>query len=177
MGERRVVVYGNAGSGKTTMARSLGLPRLSLDTIAWAEPGVRATPADSRARLKQFIAGHTEWVIEGCYGDLIEAAVPHCTELRFLNPGTEVCIANAHRRPWTPEYCASPEDQQRFLAPLIKFIREYETVASEYGLTRHRAIFAAFAGPKREYTEQSAEPPYDLANLNKNNADGPDVVD
>lgn len=33
MGERRVVVYGNAGSGKTTMARTLGLPVLSLDDV------------------------------------------------------------------------------------------------------------------------------------------------
>lgn len=155
MNERRVVIYGNAASGKTTMACGLGLPRLSLDSIAWAEVAVRAKPEDSRAALEKFIAEHSEWVIEGCYGDLIEAALPHCTELRFLNPGPEVCIANAHSRPWTPEYCASPEDQQRFLTPLIKFIREYETVTGEYGLTRHRAIFEAFAGPKREYTEQN----------------------
>jgi hypothetical protein len=153
MAECRVVIYGNAGSGKTTMARSLGLPMLSLDKIAWASTLVRATHTNALAALDQFIAGHTEWVIEGCYGDLIEAAVAHCTELRFLNPGAELCIANARSRPWTPEYCESPEDQQRFLGPLIQFIREYETVTNEYGLPRHRAIFAAFAGPKREYTE------------------------
>ena len=37
MRERRVVIYGNAGSGKTTMARRLGLPLLSLDAIAWTD--------------------------------------------------------------------------------------------------------------------------------------------
>jgi len=157
MGERRVVIYGNAGLGKTTMARSLALTMLSLDKIAWASTGVRASHAESLAALHRFIAAHREWVIEGCYGDLVEAAVAHCTELRFLNPGAEVCVANAHRRPWEPDYCESPEAQQRFLGPLIEFIRAYETVAGEYGLARHRAIFEAFPGPKREYTQQEAD--------------------
>ena len=156
MGERRVVIYGNAGSGKTTMARSLGLPVLGLDDIAWAATGVRMPLADSLVALKEFIATHPEWVVEGCYGDLVEAAAAHCTELRFLNPGAEVCVANARRRPWEPGYCTSPEEQQRLLGPLIEFIRGYETVADEYGLTRHRAIFAAHRGPKREYTQQDA---------------------
>src|SRR5262245_35655958 len=116
------------------MARSLGLPVLSLDKIAWASTGVRASLTDSLAALQRFIAAHGEWVIEGCYGDLVEPAVAHCTELRFLNPGAEVCVANARRRPWEPDYCESPEEQQRFLGPLIRFIHEYETVAGEYGL-------------------------------------------
>ena len=152
--ERRIVIYGNAGSGKTTMARSLGLPVFSLDSITWASTGVRAPLADSLAALEQFLATHAEWVIEGCYGDLIEAAAVHCTELRFLNPGAEVCIANARRRPWEPSYCASPEEQQRLLGPLIEFIRAYDTVADEYGLARHRAIFAAHRGVKREFAQQ-----------------------
>lgn len=151
---RRVIIYGNAGSGKTTMARSLGLPMLSLDHIAWGETAVRAPLADSLAALDQFLTSHAEWVIEGCYGDLVEAAAAHCTELRFLNPGAEVCIANARNRPWEPSYCESPEQQQQFLAPLIEFIREYETRTDEYGLARHRAIFDAHIGPKCEYTRQ-----------------------
>jgi adenylate kinase family enzyme len=156
MSERRVVVYGNAGSGKTTMARSLGLPILSLDHIAWTEGAVRAPLAESLEALDAFLAANPEWVVEGCYGDLIEAAVRHCTELRFLNPGAEVCIANAHRRPWEPDYCESPEVQQQLLGPLVEFIRAYETSTDEYGLARHRAIFDTFTGPKREYTQQGA---------------------
>ncbi len=151
MSARRVIVYGNAGSGKTTMARALGLPLLHLDHIAWGEEAVRRPLADSLAALAAFMDANYEWAIEGCYGDLIEAALPRCTELRFLNPGAEACIDNARRRPWEPSYCASPEDQQRFLGPLIDFIRAYATSGDEYGLARHRAIYDAFPGPKREY--------------------------
>lgn len=151
--QRRIVIYGNAGSGKTTMARRLGLPLLSLDHIAWLPGVVRAPLADSLAQLDQFIRSHEEWVIEGCYGDLVEAAARHSTELRFLNPGLEVCIANACNRPWDPEYCESPEKQQEYLGPLLAFIRNYESAPDEFGLSRHRAIYAAYPGPKREYAD------------------------
>lgn len=152
MNAKRIIVYGNAGSGKTTMARRLGLPMLSLDHIAWSAGALRMPLAESLAALDAFMNEHDEWVIEGCYGDLIEHAARRCTELRFLNPGSDVCIANAQNRPWEPSYCESPDMQRQLLGPLIVFIRAYETTADEYGFARHRAIFEAHAGPKREYT-------------------------
>src|ERR1700730_5357976 len=123
MTARRIIIYGNAGSGKTTMARTLDLPHLSLDHVAWDETAVRRPLGDSIATLEDFMTAHPEWVIDGCYGDLVEAALPHCTELRFLNPGVEACVANCLRRPWEPSYCASPEEQQGLLGPLLVFVR------------------------------------------------------
>src|SRR5207248_331273 len=121
MDAHRIVIYGNAGSGKTTMARevarTLTIPHLCLDHIAWAATAVRLPFSESLAALNAFIAANLDWVIEGCYGDLIEAVLPHCTELRFLNPGIEVCINNSRNRPWEPDYCTSPEEQQRLLEP------------------------------------------------------------
>lgn len=164
MVERRIVIYGNAGSGKTTMARRLGLPLLCLDDIAWTALGVRMPMTESLAALEEFMSAHCEWVIEGCYGDLVEAAASRCTELRFLNPGADVCVANARNRPWEPGYCESPEQQQQLLGPLIEFIRKYEQMEDECGLPRHRAIFAAHRGPKQEYTELESEPMDSLSN-------------
>jgi len=90
--------------------------------------------------------------MEGCYGDLVEAALPHCTELRFLNPGVETCVEHCNRRPWEPAKFASAEQQQAMLSLLIEWVRNYETRSDEYGLQRHRQIYDQFAGPKREYT-------------------------
>jgi hypothetical protein len=151
-----MVIYGNAGSGKTTMARvvvrELGVAHLSLDDICWADVGLLLPLAERVALLESFIAAHPEgWVIDGCYGDLVEAALPHCSELRFLNPGIEVCVRNCRSRPWEPAYCESPEQQARLLEPLIDFVRQYETRQDEFSLARHRAIFDSFSGAKRQY--------------------------
>lgn len=157
MSIHRIVIYGNAGSGKTTMARAVarefGLAHLSLDDIAWAKEMIRKPLAESISELKAFIAANPDWVIDGCYGELIEAALPDASELRFLNPGIEVCVQNCRNRPWDPAYCESPEAQARYLEPLIEFVRQYETRQDEFSLERHRAIFEVFAGPKQEYRE------------------------
>lgn len=128
------------------------IPRLSLDEIAWNEGPERKPLSESLELLAGFIRRHEEWIIEGCYGDLIEAALRHCTELRFLNPGIEVCVEHCKRRPWEPEKFPTPEAQEEMLTRLIEWVREYDTRDDEYGLRRHRTIFDRFAGHKREFT-------------------------
>lgn len=151
----RVVLLGNAGAGKSTLARQLigekDIPRLSLDEIAWGEGAERLPLAQSLSRLADFLRCNSQWVIEGCYGDLVEAALPYCTELVFLNPGVEVCVAHCLRRPWEPAKFPTEAAQKQMLASLVGWVRQYETRDDEYGLARHRYIFAAFAGRKREY--------------------------
>ena len=152
----RLILLGNAGAGKSTMARRIisdrPIVRLSLDEIAW-DDGPKRKPLEVSLRmLHEFTQSNEQWIIEGCYSDLIEAALPYCTELRFLNPGTEVCVAHCHRRPWEPEKFSSPEDQAAMLTQLVQWVREYETRDDEYGLKRHRQVFERFLGRKCEYT-------------------------
>ena len=90
--------------------------------------------------------------MEGCYGDLVEAALPHYTELRFLNPGVETCVAHCLSRPWEPSKFPSADEQNAMLQTLVAWVREYETRNDEYGLKRHRQIYDQFSGSKREDT-------------------------
>jgi adenylate kinase family enzyme len=152
----RLVLLGNAGAGKSTMARRIigseNIPRLSLDEIAWDE-GAKRKPLDASLRqLQAFIQTHDRWIIEGCYSDLVEAALPYSSELRFLNPGIEACVAHCNRRPWEPEKFPSATEQEAMLQRLIQWVKEYESRDDEYGLKRHRRVFDNYTGPKREYT-------------------------
>lgn len=162
----RTILLGNAGAGKSTMASRLignkDVARLPLDEIAWAVPdGVareewilrptRMPLTESLRLLHEFINSNEHWVMEGCYGDLVEAALPHCTELRFLNPGVETCVAHCLSRPWEPNKFPSAEEQNAMLQTLVAWVREYETRNDEYGLKRHQFIYDHFGGIKREY--------------------------
>jgi adenylate kinase family enzyme len=158
----RVVVMGNSGAGKSTLAarlaRTHAIAHLDLDTLAWLpEPPPRRAPLDdSLAKLAAFTATHDGWVIEGCYADLLAAAAERCTLLVFVNPGTEACIANCRARPWEPHKYPSREAQDANLDMLIGWVRDYETRDDEFSLRRHRAVFDAFSGDKRELTTLAA---------------------
>jgi adenylate kinase family enzyme len=158
---QRILIFGNSGSGKTTMARRLaatrGLPPLDLDSLAWDAPGERSPLAASAERIDAFLAANPAWVVEGCYGDLIELVLPHASELRFLNPGVEACVANCRARPWEPEKYASEAEQNERLDFLLRWVREYETRDDEYSLARHRALFERFSGPKVEVREVGSD--------------------
>ena len=150
----KVIILGNAGAGKSTLTRKLIAERpaasLSSDKDAFHLGTQRRSLEDSFADVKEFIATHESWIIEGCYADIIERVLPDCEELIFLNPGVEVCIAHCRARPWEPEKFSTHHEQDENLANLIEWVRSYETRTDEYGLSRHRELYESFWGNKRE---------------------------
>jgi adenylate kinase family enzyme len=155
----RVLVFGNSGSGKTTLACTLAvqhrLAHLDLDSIVW-EPRQIAVqrPADAiSASLRQFLSEHDAWIIEGCYGDLMEVASAQCTELIFLNPGLAACLANNRRRLWEPHKYASIEQQDAMLETLQAWVADYYTRTGPWSYETHRRIFDRHTGRKVEYTD------------------------
>lgn len=152
----RILIFGNSGSGKTTLARCLSqthdLPHLDLDSIVW-EPdqvGVMRSSEAIAASLSAFLAANARWVIEGCYGELVEAASGQCTELVFLNPGLETCLAHNRERPWEPHKYASKEDQDAMLDNLQAWVSGYYERDDQWSYRAHRRIFDSFAGRKSE---------------------------
>jgi adenylate kinase family enzyme len=158
----RYVLLGNSGSGKTTLARRLarggGLAHLDLDTLAWepVTPPRRRAIADSAREITSFIGANDDWVIEGCYTDLLETTLCRCTRLLFLNPGIEACVANARMRPWEPHKYPSKEAQDANLEMLIAWIRDYATRRDTFSMTAHRALFDHFGGNKAELASREA---------------------
>ncbi len=154
----RILLFGNAGSGKSTYAahlsKSEGLSHLDLDTLVW-EPGKVAVPRPVgivEADLNRYLETHTRWVIEGCYSEWVDLASGRCTELVFLNPGEAVCLAHCRARPWEPHKFASRAEQDKMLDFLLGWVSAYYTREESCSLARHQRLFRAFAGPKREVT-------------------------
>jgi adenylate kinase family enzyme len=158
----RIVIFGNSGSGKSTMARALAkrhqIAMLELDTVVW-EPGQIAVlrPSDViRGDVEQFLASHEQWVVEGCYGELVEKMLDRCTEAIFLNPGLDVCIANNRQRPWEPHKYASAAAQDAMLKGLLQWVEGYYARDDQWSYAYHRRLFDSFAGVKVEMTELPA---------------------
>jgi adenylate kinase family enzyme len=157
----KLLVFGNSGSGKSTYARAMaaqyGMPHLDLDSIVWA-PGkiaVQRAAADIAAALADFLANNSDWIIECCYGELVTAAAPHCTELIFLNPGLEACLANNIRRPWEPHKYASREAQDAMLANLQEWVAGYYERGDDWSYMARCALYNAHTGAKREVMQPS----------------------
>jgi adenylate kinase family enzyme len=154
----RILIFGNSGAGKSTLAKSLAgnyaLAHLDLDALAWeqSDAPTRRALARSRIEIEKFTSANQGWVIDGAYADLLEALLDECSELVFLNPGVEICVGNCRARPWEPHKYKDKESQDRNLAFLLGWVREYQTRDDEYSLSSHRWLFDRFNGVKREYT-------------------------
>lgn len=122
----KVVIIGNIGSGKRVMAEQLigtkDIALLPLDELSGACAQTGHSLEEGLRILWSVLDGHTDWVVESANGDLAEAVLPYCDELRFIN-------AEEHES-----------------ADIYKYRED------AYGLARHRELFDKFEGPKETYS-------------------------
>lgn len=137
------------------LARQHQLAHLDLDTIYFvpALVAVQRAPELVQADLRRFIDAHANWVVEGCYGDVIASALPFCSELVFLNPGRDACVANNARRPWEQHKYASQELQDSMLPFLLEWVDQYYQRDDNCSYAFHRRLFDSHGGTKREIGE------------------------
>ena len=151
---RKILIFGNSGSGKTTLAKKLSdfhkLGHLDLDTLAWkpTNPPERKRLAESEEEIRRFMGNHAEWVIEGCYTDLLELVAAESSEIIFLDIPIAQCIANARNRAWEPHKYESKEAQDKNLDMLIVWISQYSERNGTFSRTSHLAFYERYQGRK-----------------------------
>ena len=152
----RIAILGNSGSGKSTLARWLTArahaPLLDLDTLAW-EPQKIAVARPAAAALRDvqcFCVANVSWVVEGCYADLIRAALEFSAVLLFLDPaGTAPPTA----APAPGRTSSSRAAQDERVAYLLDWVRAYYTRAGELSHAGHVATYEDYRGPKHRFTQ------------------------
>ncbi len=151
---RKILIFGNSGSGKTTIAKKLcvelGLVHLDLDTLAWqsTSPPERKPLNKSKIEIDRFINLNESWVIEGCYSDLLELVASKSNEMIFMNLPIDDCIANAKERPWEPHKYKSKEAQDANLGMLINWISQYSIRTDTFSESAHKELYEKYSGKK-----------------------------
>lgn len=151
---KRVIIFGNSGSGKSTKAKHLcseyNLSHLDLDTLAWlrTDPPQRKPINDSKKEILSFLKDNDSWVIEGCYSDLLEIVLEKSSEIIYMKLSVEDCIENAKKRPWEPHKYISKDAQDENLEMLIEWIKQYPVRDDTFSKVEHEKIYHNYKGKK-----------------------------
>ena len=86
---RRILVWGPASSGKTTVAREFarctGLPHIELDAIFWKPDWVETSLDEFRNAVSDVIRDNPDgWVIDGNYGRIKDMVLPQADTVIWL---------------------------------------------------------------------------------------------
>ncbi|MEZ5412769.1 MAG: hypothetical protein R3F03_00510 [Opitutaceae bacterium] len=147
----RLVVMGNAGSGKSHLAQTIslrfGIPTLSLDAWFWTD--VKFTAKRDTGEVLALIESHKveqQWIAEGVFGEFIERFLDRTETLVWLDLDWETCRDSIQAR-WDATTDRSPHLVKSF-AQLMTYAGDYWTRTDGRSWEGHRRLFEVFSGRK-----------------------------
>ena len=161
---KRTIIFGNSAAGKSTLAQEISLaeslPHFDLDLVAWqaTTPPARKPLLESKQEINDFVSANEDWVIEGCYADLLEIVMPLASDLIFLNLHIETCINNAKNRQWEPHKYESKQAQDANLEMLLDWIAQYDQRKDTFSRSAHQTLFDRYDGEKTMYVTNDHKP-------------------
>ena len=165
----RIHVTGNAGAGKTTLARALGerlrLPVVHLDQIVW-RPGWTSVPPMEKEQLLRQVSEPTSWLIEGVSGTVRQRA----DLVVFLDVPRHVCMWRCMKRNLRYLFRSRPElpaacPEYRIVLRLLQIIWQFPAlvgarIRDEARLSRKYVVISSQIDLDRWLNEfGAAQPP------------------
>ena len=109
---QRILIIGNAGSGKTTFAKQLAekmnLPLIHLDRLYWCGNWEHLSRDEFDAILQTELK-KPQWIIDGNFNRTIPHRLQYCDTVFFFDLPTITCLAGITKRVFT-NYGKSRED-------------------------------------------------------------------
>ena len=96
--EKRIVIFGNGCSGKTTLSKNINLPRYHLDEIYWSLRSFKHSPTGYYRKKHNDILKKDSWVIEGTPDLYFEKRQNRADLIIFLDTNRFVCIYRLIKR-------------------------------------------------------------------------------
>ena len=122
---KRVLIIGNAGSGKTTLAKKLSLqlkiPLVSLDSLFWKPGWVEL----SRAEFDQLLQIELEkpaWIIDGNYNRTLAKRLKHADTVFFIDSNRFLCTWRVFKRKFLTKENQAPGCPQKIDVAFLKYV-------------------------------------------------------
>ena len=97
----RILIVGNSGAGKSTMARAMGektgLPVVHLDRLFWRENWQHIAREEFDALLQQELE-KSQWIIDGNYDRTVSTRLAYCDTVILLDYPRWQCLLGVVKR-------------------------------------------------------------------------------
>lgn len=108
----RILVIGNSGGGKSTLARrlgaKLGLSVIHLDVLFWKPGWVESDDAEFRMLIVEALSS-SAWVCDGDFGSSFDVRLPRADTVVWLDLPVWLCLYRAIRRAMTYRQGGRPD--------------------------------------------------------------------
>ena len=131
MQEKKIVVLGCSGAGKSVFSRRLqektGLPLIHLDQIWWRQDRTHISREEFDRQLAELLRGEA-WILDGNYSRTYEPRIRACDLVVFLDYSEALCMQGITERVGTyrPDM---PWVEQELDPELAALVRNFRTEA------------------------------------------------